>query len=309
MINNQNFPIATLADVNAHLARQKFSVKRNGSQAYHVFQMVDPFSVQMFSFNFLSRKFEYLRLAQNFSRSERAFSSFIRKNLQFCRAANQFFQHVHDLGTAAPTFEKFVDNLKAFFIFIEKAGLELTLSNCEFGLKAMTFLGNTITTESKSSNRTEVYVFLLILKVPKPQCRFEASSDFFSSLVLTRTKLRDKLLPYYELLRYNTTLEFTDDHHKCVGALEQKLKQACQLSLRLPMAVAEDVILAGASLHAAGYVLMLKSIWRINREHLIRLMFLYLLAAKAWPQPIWNCQHTLKTFWPYISRSTLLPVV
>ena len=72
--DNHNFPIATLADVNAHLAGKKYFAKLDCSQAYHVLQMADPLSVQLLSFNFLSRTFAYLRLAQGLSRSVSAFS-------------------------------------------------------------------------------------------------------------------------------------------------------------------------------------------------------------------------------------------
>ena len=50
--DNHNFPIATLADVSAHLAGKKFFAKLDCSQAYHVLQMADPLSVQLLSFNF-----------------------------------------------------------------------------------------------------------------------------------------------------------------------------------------------------------------------------------------------------------------
>ena len=77
--DNHNFPIATLADVSAHLAGKKFFAKLDCSQAYHVLQMGEPLSVQLLSFNFFSRTFAYLRLAQGLSRPVSAFSSFMRK--------------------------------------------------------------------------------------------------------------------------------------------------------------------------------------------------------------------------------------
>ena len=90
--DNHNFPIATLADVSAHLAGKKYFAKLDCSQAYHVLQMADPLSVQLLSFNFLSRTFAYLRLAQGLSRSVSAFSSFMRKYLYSCIVADQCFQ-------------------------------------------------------------------------------------------------------------------------------------------------------------------------------------------------------------------------
>ena len=124
--DNHNFTIATLVDVNAHLASKKFFAKLDCSQAYHVLQMADPLSVQLLSFNFLSKTFAYLRLAQGLSRSVSAFSSFIRKYLYPCIVADECFQYVNDLGTAAKTFEEFITNNEAIFVRIEKAGLKFT---------------------------------------------------------------------------------------------------------------------------------------------------------------------------------------
>ena len=154
--DNHNFPIATLVDVNAHLAGKKFFAKLDCSQAYHVLQMADPLSVQLLSFNFLSKTFAYLRLAQGLSRSVSAFSSFMRKYLYPCIVADQCFQDVDDLGTAAKTFEECITNIEAIFVCIEKAGLNFTPGKCEFGLKEMTFLGNTITSQGMQPDKKKV---------------------------------------------------------------------------------------------------------------------------------------------------------
>ena len=73
-----------------------------------------------FSFTFLSRTFAYLRLVQGLSRSVSAFSSFMRKFLYQCIVANQSFQYLDDLGTAAFKFEYFLDNLTAIIESREK---------------------------------------------------------------------------------------------------------------------------------------------------------------------------------------------
>ena len=133
--DNHSFPIPTLADVSAILAGNKFFAKLDCSQAFHMLQMAHPLSVQLLSFNFLSRTFAHLRLAQGLSRSVSAFSSFMRKYLYPCIVADQCFQYVDDLGTAASSFEDFLTNLRAIFVCIEKAGLKLSPGKCEFGLK------------------------------------------------------------------------------------------------------------------------------------------------------------------------------
>ena len=256
--DNHNFPIATLADVSAHLAGKKFFAKLDCSQAYHVLQMADPLSVQLLSFNFLSRTFAYLRLAQGLSRSVSAFSSFMRKYLYPCIVADQCFQYVNDLGTAANTFDEFINNLKAIFVCIEKAGLKFTPSKCEFGLKEMTFLGNTITNEGMQPDKKKVTDFLSTLKVPKTPKQIRRFIGFFQYFRAFIPKLGEKLLPFYKLLRQENETVLTDEHHEQIETLRKDLEQACTLSLRLPKANAQYVILTDASFYAAGYVLMIE---------------------------------------------------
>ena len=256
--DNHNFPIATLADVSTHLAGKKFFAKLDCSQAYHVLQMADPLSVQLLSFNFLSRTFAYLRLAQGLSRSVSAFSSFMRKYLYPCIVADQCFQYVDDLGTGAKTFEEFVNNLRAIFVCIEKAGLKFTPGKCEFGLKEMTFSGNTITSEGMKPDRKKVTDFLSTLKVPKTPKQIRRFIGFFQYFRSFIPKLGEKLLPFYKLLRQENETVLTTEHHQKIDELRKDLEQACDLSLRLPKADAQYVILTDASFYAAGYVLMIE---------------------------------------------------
>ena len=66
---NNNHPVSTLTDAAQHLAGKKLFCKLDCSQAYHVLQMADQKSIQLLAFNFASRTFAYLRLAQGLSRS------------------------------------------------------------------------------------------------------------------------------------------------------------------------------------------------------------------------------------------------
>ena len=256
--DNHNFPIATLVDVNAHLAGKKFFAKLDCSQAYHVLQMVDPLSVQLLSFNFLLRTFAYLRLAQGLSRSVSAFSSFQRKYRYPCIVADQCFQYVDDLGTAAKTFEGFITYIEAIFVCIEKAGLKITPGKCEFGLKEMTFLGNTITSQDMQPDKKKVSGFLSTLKVPKTPKQIRKFIGFFQYFRAFIPKLGEKLLPFYKLLRQENETVLTSEQHKRIDELRKDLEQACDLSLRLPTSSAEYVILTDASFYAAGFVLMIE---------------------------------------------------
>ena len=101
-INNIH-PVSTLTDTAQHLADKKLFCKLDCSQAYDVLQMADQKSVQLLAFNFASRTFVYLRLAQGLSRSLSSFSNFIREYLDKARKADKCAQYVDDIGIATNT--------------------------------------------------------------------------------------------------------------------------------------------------------------------------------------------------------------
>ena len=125
-------------------AKAKNFFKLDCSQAYHCLQMADQRSIKMLAFNFASRTFAYRRLAQRFSRALSAFSSFIRKYLEKVIKADQFAQYVDDIGIAANA-KQLINNFRATFQCIQKAGLRLTMHKCHFGATKIDFLGLTIT--------------------------------------------------------------------------------------------------------------------------------------------------------------------
>ena len=79
-INNKR-AVSTLTDAAQHMTGENLFCKLDCSQAYHCLQMADQQSIELLAFNFTSRTFAYRRLAQGFSRSLSAFSSFIREHL------------------------------------------------------------------------------------------------------------------------------------------------------------------------------------------------------------------------------------
>ena len=77
--------------------------------------MADEQSVQLLSFNFGSRTFAILRLAQVFNRSLSAFTSVIRECLDPLVKADQCAQYVDDIGIAAHTSDELITNLELLF--------------------------------------------------------------------------------------------------------------------------------------------------------------------------------------------------
>ena len=58
-----------MKDAVHHFAGKTLFTKLNCSQAYHCVQMADPLSVKLLAFNFASRTYAYMRLAQGLNKS------------------------------------------------------------------------------------------------------------------------------------------------------------------------------------------------------------------------------------------------
>ena len=59
MTNNNNFPIATLANAGGHLAGKKLCCKMDGSHGYYSVPMADEQPIQLLAFNFASRTYAF----------------------------------------------------------------------------------------------------------------------------------------------------------------------------------------------------------------------------------------------------------
>ena len=103
--------------------------------------------MEMLAFNFASRTFAYKRLAQGFSRSVSAFSSFMREYLDPVVKADQCAQYVDDIGIAANNDTDLTRNFRAVFRYIRQAGLKLTIEKLHFRLRQVEFLGGTLSPE------------------------------------------------------------------------------------------------------------------------------------------------------------------
>ena len=113
--NNNKHPVSTLTDAAEPFAGKNLFCTFDCSQAYHCLQMADQQSIELIAFNFASRTFTYRRLAQGFSRSLSAFSSFVRIYLNPVIKANQCAQYVDDIGIAANNHQQLIKNQRAVF--------------------------------------------------------------------------------------------------------------------------------------------------------------------------------------------------
>ena len=197
---NNNHPVSTLTDAAQHMAGKKLFCKLDCSQAYHCLQMADQRSIEMLAFNFASRTFAYRRLAQGLSRALSAFSSFMREYLDKVIKADQCAQYVDDIGIAVNNAEQLINNLRATFQCIQRAGLKLTMHKCHFGATEIDFLGRTITPSGVKPQRPRVQNFLENTKFPKSKIALQRYLGFLNYYRNYIPRLSEKLTPFFKLL-------------------------------------------------------------------------------------------------------------
>ena len=206
---NNNHPVSTLSDAAQHLAGKKLFCKLDCSQAYHCLQMADQRSVELLAFNFASRTFAYRRLAQGLSRALSAFSSFMREYLDSVIKADQCAQYVDDIGIAANTTEQLIQNIRAVFKCIRKAGLKLTIEKCHFGVTQIEFLGRTITPDGVAPQDQKVKNFLCKVRFPNSKKQVQKYIGFVNYYRNYIPRLSEKLIGMYELLKADSKIRIS----------------------------------------------------------------------------------------------------
>ena len=124
----------------------------------------------------------------------------MREYLDKVIKADQCAQYVDDIGIAANDAEHFINNLRAFFQCIQRAGLKLTMHKCHFGATEIDFLGRTITPFAVKPQRPRVQNFLENTKF------YEVQES--TTALLGISKLLPKLHPKI-IRKTNTVFETT----------------------------------------------------------------------------------------------------
>ena len=264
--NQHNHPVTTIADAAQHMTGKKYFCKLDCSQAYHCLQMADEQSIQLLAFNFGSRTFAYVRLAQGLNRSLSAFNSTIREYFDALVKADKCAQYVDDIGVAAHNVDELAANIEAVFQQIQKAGLKLSMSKCAFGHPKIEFLGRSITTKGIALLADRIDDFLKKLKLPtsvKSLQRYIGFVQFYRQYI---PKLAEKLVPLYKLLQKDVKFAMMQVHKDAIFDINENLARAAKLSLRLPLPDTQLVIMCDASEHAAGYVLLIEDYTESNND-------------------------------------------
>ena len=255
---NNNHPVSTLSDAAQHLAGKKLFCKLDCSQAYHVLQMADQKSVELLAFNFASRIFAYLRLAQGLSRSLSSFSSFMREYLDRVIKADKCAQYVDDIGIATHTAEELKNNLREVFQCIREAGLRLTMAKCQFGAKEVEFLGRTVSPEGIAPQSHKIKNYLQKLSFPKTKKGLQRYIGFVNYYRNYIPRLSEKIAPFHELVKADKPIKITHEIIATFEHINKALDNACGLWLKQPLPNKEYVLMTDANFKNAGYALMIE---------------------------------------------------
>ena len=255
---NNNHPVSTLSDAAQHLARKKLFCKLDCSQAYHVLQMADQKSVELLAFNFASRTFAYLRLAQGLSRSLSSFSSFMREYLDRVIKADKCAQYVDDIGIATHTAEELKNNLREVFQYIREAGLRLTMAKCQFGAKEVEFLGRTVSPEGIAPQSQKIKNYLQKLSFPKTKKGLQRYIGFVNYYRNYIPRLSEKIAPFHELVKTDKPIKITNEIMQTFENINKALDNACGLWLKQPLPNKQYVLMTDANFKNAGYALMIE---------------------------------------------------
>ena len=220
--------------------------------------MADQRSVDMLAFNFTSRTFAYKRLAQGSSRSESAFSSFMREYLDAVVKGDQCAQYVDDIGIAANNATDLTRNIRAVFKCVRQAGLKLTIEKCHFGVRQVEFLGRPISSEGVSPQSYKIQNFLSKLRFPKSKKALQRYLSFINYYTNFIPTMVEKLNPFYKLLKAEVPINITSELKETFDSVNKALSYACELALKQPVPGQQLVLLTGASFRSAGYALMIE---------------------------------------------------
>ena len=200
----------------------------------------------------------FLRLAQGLNRSLSAFTSVVREYLDPLVKADRCAQYVDDIGIAADTPDKLIENLELVFQQLTKASLKLSMNKCEFGQQQIEYLGKSISSTGIAPIEKRITDYLKKLKPPnsvKALQRYIGFVNFYRSYI---PRLADKTAVLHELIKKDTTFILEQRHKDVIFDINESLLKASELSLKLPLPDKQLVIVCDASEHAAGYVLLIE---------------------------------------------------
>ena len=123
---------------------------------------------------------------------------------------------------------------------------------------SMKFFGNVITKKGISPESLKIKKFLGTVRLPKTTRQDKRLIGFLQFFWNYIPNLGEKLIPFYRMLKKDSTLEPDETHWKALATLKDDLLISTTMTLRLAKPGQKYILLGDASYYAAGFVLMVE---------------------------------------------------
>ena len=213
---------------------------------------------ELLAFNFASRTFAYLRLAQGLSRSLSSFSSLMREYLDRIIKAEKCAQYVDNIGVATHNAEELKTNLREVLQWVREAGLHLTMAKCQFGAKEVQFLGRTVSPERIAPQDQKIQNYLQKLTFPKTKKGLQSYIGFVNYYGNYIPRLSEKIAPFHGLSKAEKPIKITNEIMDSFTSINKSLDNACGLWLKQPMPNRQYILMTDANFKNAGYALVIE---------------------------------------------------
>ena len=160
----------------------------------------------------------------------------MREYLDKAIKADQWAQYVDDIGIAANDTKSYVPRSGLFLSeCIRTAGLKLTMSKCNFGVKQADFLGRTLTPEGVASQADKVKSFLSNLRYSKSKKALQRYRGFLNYYRNCLPKLFEELSPFFKVFKETSKFYVPKNLVEGFTNLNRLLENSCQLAWRQPL--------------------------------------------------------------------------
>ena len=119
-----------------------------------------------------------------------------------------------------------IEKLRAVFSCIRESGMKLSTKKCQFGLRKIQFLGNTITSRGLHTHITKSQKFLEKLQEAENNQTGKRIIEFFQFYKAFIPELSKKLPPFNKILKKEAKFEIEEEHKLMLHKLTNDLKNA-----------------------------------------------------------------------------------
>lgn len=248
------YPIPRVQDFTYILSNKKVFSRIDINRAYHCI-LINPEDVEKTAIITPFGLFEFTRMMFGLKNAAQTFQRFM--NCTVLQGLDFLFSFVDDIILASDSMEEHREHLKILFERLDKYGLTINLSKCDFGKSTIQFLGYEVSTEGIKPLSDKIKV---IQNFPKPETvdqlrRFLGMVNFYRSHLPHAAENQAILNSYLHNSKKNdkTKIVWSDKAEQAFLECKDCLQQAVTLSH--PLANSTLALFADASDTSVGAAL------------------------------------------------------